>query len=531
MAFLAQWCFGQVTLTESFLPIIEINTLGGTIVDDPRIICEMGIIDNGPGQTNYVTDPYSWVGNISIEIRGSTSQQYPKKNYGFSTVDPSGLDYDVSLLNMPPENDWILYGPYPDKTLIRNVLTFDLYRKMGHYASRTAYCELTINGDYRGIYILMEKIKRDDARVAITKLDSSSTSGMALTGGYVFKVDKTTGTVVETFVSAYNPEVLFQYHDPGPDELDPAQKAYLQSYVADFENMLNGPNFNDPQTGYGTYIDKISFYDFFIMEELGRTVDGYRSSSFLFKDRDNIWDGLLQAGPIWDFNLSYGNADYCNANLTTGWQYEFDLVCPWFTSSVPFWWGKLLTDSSYVNGLQCRWQELREGPLHVDTLHNYIDSIALHLQDARIRNFQKWPIIGVYVNWNGFVGSTYQEDVDYLKWYLETRINWMDANLPGTCWPGMADVEQPIKEPSISKVWPNPFRDELYVGFTLEQSGTTFIQLSDMSGKIIMVEQLNMLSEGNYIKSLYWNQLNSGQYLLSIVHNGEIIDQHKLLKQ
>ena len=178
------------------------------------------------------------------------------------------------------------------------------------------------------------------------------------------------------------------------------------------------------------------------MEELGRTVDGYRSSSFLFKDRDDIWGGKLHAGPIWDFNLSYGNADYCEANLTTGWQYNFDMICSWFTSSVPFWWEKLLQDTSYCNGLQCRWQELRAGPLHIDTLHNFVDSVALHLEEPRIRNFQKWPIIGVYVNWNGYVGNTYQEDLDYFKWYLQERILWMDANLPGTCYPGLLGEEE-----------------------------------------------------------------------------------------
>jgi CotH kinase protein/Secretion system C-terminal sorting domain len=529
---LSSTSFGQVTLTESFLPIIEITTLPGEdILDDPRITCEMGIIDNGQGQTNFVGDPYSYLGFIEIEIRGSTSQQYPKKNYGFSTVNPSGLDIDISLLDMPPENDWILYGPYPDKTLLRNVLTFELYRRMGHYASRTEYCELTIDGDYKGLYVLMEKIKRDDARVAVTKLDSTSTTGIQLTGGYVFKVDKTTGTVVETFVSAYNPEVLFQYHDPGPDELDPLQKSYLQSYVSNFEDVLWGSNYNDTAIGYPKLIERISFFDFFIMQELGRTVDGYRSSSFLYKDRDDIWGGRLQAGPIWDFNLSYGNADYCDANLTTGWQYEFDLICPWFSTSIPFWWGKLLNDTTYANDLQCRWQNLRQGPLHIDSLNNWIDSVALYLEDARIRNFQEWPIIGVYVNWNGFVGTTYQEDVDYLKTYLENRMLWMDANLPGTCWPGTANLEEIHSDKILSRVWPNPIPDLTYIGFTLNKSGNTLIEITDMNGRLIKHLALGNLSIGNYIKEWESSEIQRGVYLISIMQAGNLIGQHKVVKQ
>ncbi|MFT4602377.1 MAG: hypothetical protein ACI857_002563 [Arenicella sp.] len=523
--------FSQVSLMDSELPILKLNTNSTPIVDDPRVTCEMEIIDNGPGQINNVNDPASFTGFITIEIRGSTSQQYPKKNYGFSTVDPMGNNMDVPLMDMPPENDWILYGPYPDKTLIRNVMTFNIFRQMGHYASNTRYCEMLIDGEYKGIYILMEKIKRDAGRVDVTPLDSLSISGIELTGGYVFKVDKTTGTTVETFASAYNPEVLFQYHDPGPDELHSVQKSYLQSYISDFEDVLDGPNFGDVNSGYHNLIDKESFFDFFIMEELGRTVDGYRSSSFLYKDRENIWGGKIHAGPIWDFNLSYGNADYCEADQVTGWQYEFDNICPWFTSSVPFWWGKLLTDSTYSNGLKCRWEYLRQGPLHVDSLHNFVDSVATKLEAARIRNFQQWPIIGVYVNWNGYVGSTYQEDVDYLKWYLENRIAWMDANLPGTCWPEMLSESQQISEIPQFRIWPNPAVDMINIGFTRTQSGLGKIELYSVDGRLIQVQDFTNLAEGNYLKQLDLSILESGQYLIRILQNEELIGSQKIVKQ
>ena len=162
--------YGQV-FTDSNLPIVVLSTENNQpIVDDPRIVAHMGIIDNGTGVRNYLTDPFTnYDGRIEIEIRGSTSQQYPKKGYGFETQDSLGNKIQVAVLGMPPENDWILYGPYPDKTLIRNVLTFDLARKMGHYAADTRYCELVLNGDYRGVYIMMERIKRDVNRVNIKK--------------------------------------------------------------------------------------------------------------------------------------------------------------------------------------------------------------------------------------------------------------------------------------------------------------------------------------------------------------------------
>ncbi|MFT5819971.1 MAG: hypothetical protein ACI8ZM_001196 [Crocinitomix sp.] len=525
--------FSQVTLTESNLPIVLITTLpGDTIRDDPRIVCHMGIIDNGTGIINNITDPLNdYDGNISIEIRGSTSQQYPKKSYGLETQTDLGENNNVSILGMPVENDWILYGPFPDKTCIRNMLTFYLSRAMGNYAPRAVYCELVINDDYRGLYMMMEKIKRDDDRVDIATLNDGDISGVDITGGYVIKVDKTTGSIADTWPSDYNEEVLFQYHDPAPDELLLVQKTYIQSVVSQFEDAIWGDDFADPELGYHALIDKVTFYDFFILQELGRTVDGYRSSSFLHKDRDDVWGGLLRAGPMWDFNLSYGNADYCDAETITGWQYEFDEVCgPWFSSSIPFWWEKMLEDDDYSDGLQCRWSTLREGPLHTDSINNFIDSVAIYIEEGRIRNFERWEIIGVYVNWNGFVGDTYEEDLNFLKSYIEQRSIWMDANVPGTCWPGLADQEAIEPPEKMSRAWPNPFAEFLFIGYTVRTAGDTRIQIHNINGQLVQEFNQGYLAPGNYIKKWEGITVPSGTYVYSIYVNDELLDRNKIVR-
>jgi hypothetical protein len=158
-----------VNFTSSDLPIIVI-TSDSTIVDDPKVEAKMGIIDNGPGQRNALTDPFNnYNGNIGIEIRGSASQSFPKKSYGLETHDASGADADISLLGMPAGSDWILSAVYADKSLMRNVLMYNLAREAGSYASRTRYCELVINGSYRGVYAFMEKLKRGADRINISK--------------------------------------------------------------------------------------------------------------------------------------------------------------------------------------------------------------------------------------------------------------------------------------------------------------------------------------------------------------------------
>jgi hypothetical protein len=174
----------QVNLTSSNLPIVKIITPPGQqINDNTRIVCDMGVIDN-PSGINLINDPLNnYNGKIAIEIRGSTSQQYPKKSYGFETQTALGANNNVALMGLPIENDWILNGPYPDKTLLRDALTYELSRNMGHYSSRFRFCELLINNQYLGVYLLFERIKRDNDRVDIATLDIDDLAGDSLTGG------------------------------------------------------------------------------------------------------------------------------------------------------------------------------------------------------------------------------------------------------------------------------------------------------------------------------------------------------------
>ena len=515
------------TFTDSNLPIVVITTQVGQPINDlTRVVCDMGVIDNGFGNQNLLTDPFNnYNGKIAIEIRGSTSQQYPKKSYGFETQDLLGANFNVPLMGLPIENDWILYGPYPDKTLIRDVLTYDLSQKMGHYASNWRHCELMIDNEYLGVYILIERIKRDNNRVDVAKLDFDDLAGDSLTGGYIVKIDKMTGEVGYSWPSNYNTEVLFQFHDPEFDQLDPIQSSYMETFIGDFEDAIWGPQFADPIVGYPNYIETTSFYVFFILQELGRTVDGYRSSSFMHKDKTSgAWNGKLVAGPMWDFNLSYGNADYCEANLTTGWQYNFDDICD-FTTAIPFWWEKLLQSSTYRNGLKCRWDELRQGAFHTDSVNYFIDSMANYLQDARIRNFQKWPIIGVYVNWNGFVGMTYQEDINFLKTYIEQRSVWIDNNLPGIC--DLSVKENPFV-PQYHKVWPNPMSEDGYIGFTLFNEGEVAFEMFDLTGRKVYSDNFGYKSKGEHAHSLPLSLLSEGNYIYSLKQSGIQIGTGKI---
>lgn len=511
-------------LTSSNLPIIVINTNGQTIVDDPKKTCDMGIIYNGPGVTNYLTDPFNhFFGKIAIEIRGSTSQQYPKKSYGLETRDSIGGNLNVALLGMPKDNDWILYGAYPDKSLMRNEFTYTAFGKMQPWSPRYVYCELVINNQYVGVYTLLEKIKIDDTRVDIATLDQDDNAGDSLTGGYIIKIDKTTGGSPNQWTSAFQSKLKFLYHAPQYDDMTAQQRTYIKAYVDTFEKRVYGANFQHPTLGYSPLIDQLSFVDFFLMEEFGRTVDGYRSSSFMYKDKDSK-GGKLSCGPLWDFNLSYGNADYCDAPDTTGWQYNFNAICPSYTILVPNWWNQLLQDTNYTSLVKCRWKQLRTGQFSDIKITQWVDSVANVLNAAQQRNFQKWPILGVYVNWNAYVGLTYADEVNYYKKWMKDRAKWMDNNLPGTCLAPLSVNNIADNKLEIT-IAPNPMNTHTVISFYGNKlEGIKKLYLFDITGRLL--RQLETASNSSFI--LERNQLPAGMYIIKITTENHQYASQKL---
>jgi hypothetical protein len=512
--------------TDSNLPIVIINTAGGAAIpNEPKLDATMGIINNGAGNRNYVTDPFNeYQGDIGIEIRGSSSSGFPKKQWGLETRDPSGQNVDVSIFNMAYDNDWVLYAPYSDKSLLRNVLTYKMGWDTERFAPRTQLCEVVLNGEYQGVYVFIEKIKRKDGKVGINSVETTENSGNEITGDYILKVDKFTAGGQLAWVSPFPPyagatsTVKFQMHSPSIDSITPQQLNYIQTKVTDFETALDGPNFSDPVLGFAPYIDMSSFIDFFLVNEFGKNVDGYRISSYFHKRRDSE-GGKIVAGPLWDFNLAFGNANYCAGGNTTGWELDFYLACGGDGFQNPFWWKKLTQDINYAHDLNCRWQELRLGAWHTDTLMAYIDSMAVYLDESQQRNFNKWQILGNYVWPNNFVGNTYAEEINYLKTWITNRAAWLDANMFGSC----TDLGIPSHYKDNVLVFPNPASNS--VNFQFENPVMKgVIELYQASGQLIQKQQL----AGTAAFTIDVSTLNSGVYYYKIVDETKRVETGKL---
>ena len=414
----------DVNYTESNLPIISINTFGENIPDEPRINAQMGIINNNSGTNNIEDDFNDYNGRITIEKRGNSSQEQEKPPYRFETIDDNGENNNVKLLGLPEENDWILYAPWSDKSLMRNVLIYSLSNDMGRYAPRSEFVELYLNNEYRGVYVLMEKIKRDKNRVAISSLDPNSNFGDNLTGGYILKFDwAETGDNNGGFFSLID-GMRYNYHYPKPDEISSEQESYIQSYINSYENIMNSNKYNSEQ-GYSKFIDIGSFVDFIILQEISRNVDAYGLSTYIYKDKESI-NNMLTAGPIWDFNHGFGNCDYYKAWETDGWNISYTYED---MDQRAFWWLKLWNDDNFKEMVKDRYKVLRRSILSTTNINTKVDQYVSELGNSVNKNFTKWPILGEYIWPNKEVFDTYQEEIIYLKSWINNRLTWMDSEL------------------------------------------------------------------------------------------------------
>jgi hypothetical protein len=515
--------------TDSVLPIVVITTQE-EIKDEPKINGTMGIIYNGAGMQNSLEDRFNnFNGKIRIELRGSSSQTFPKKQYAVELQDDKGNDLSASLIDLPEEEDWVLFAPYNDKSLMRDVVAYQLAASMSRYAPRTRFVELMLNGRYQGVYVLIEKIKRDKNRVDISRLNPHDDSGDQLTGGYIIKIDKATGSnnggwgsPFVTLESTSDQFIRYLFDYPDAKEITREQREYIQNFITEFETVMDGPDFADPQSGYHRYIDVLSFVDFMIMTELSKNVDGYRLSTFMHKDRDSR-GGKLVMGPVWDFNIAFGNVNYCTKSGAEDFVYDFNSVCPKDAYQVPFWWSRLLQDEYFTELLHTRWSALRAGPLHTEKILDHIDSISSLLNEGpQQRNFQRWPSLGVFIYPNAFVGITYDEEVEYLKNWIASRAEWLDGQ-----W--LRDLSGPIAGEINVSCYPNPLSDEFTLRYDVPGASKVRIEIYSTNGRMVYNNEVEHAAPGFHSDRISMSSAPDGMYILKL-QSGDHRITRKLVK-
>lgn len=362
----------------------------------------------------YITGQMSLVSNVAgvaavnggLQIRGrgnSTWDIHPKKPYRLKLTDKQ------SLLGMPSSKDWVLLANYSDKSLLRNAAAFDLGTRMGFpWSPRSAFVEVYLNDRYDGVYQLMENIKVTKDRVNIDELTAADVGADKITGGYLLEVDfREDGRTMHTSID--NLPIVFQ----SPEEPVPEQEDYIKGYINQFETVLHSSGFADPATGYAAYIDVDSFVRWYLVNEVFRNVDANMwSSCWMYKPRG----GKLVMGPLWDFDLAAGNANYADAFMTEGWHIR---AAPWFS--------RLFEDPAFAARVKLRWNEIKAGEL--PAMFASVTSSSVSLQQAQLNNFQRWPILEMYVWPNYRIPGSYTGEIDYLNTWLTARIAWMDRQM------------------------------------------------------------------------------------------------------
>ena len=408
--------------TDSNLPIVVIETdNGANIPDEPKVLGTMKIIWHQDGSRNYMTDIdnpefLNYDGRIGIELRGSSSQMFSKKPYGLETLqDDNVTNNNVSIFGMPEENDWILNSLAYDQTGMRDYLAYELSERIGQYASRRQYCEVVINGNYMGLYVLMEKIKPDKGRVNIEKMDQTCNNYPEVTGGYITKADKTNGDPVAWTMQGYGggwwggSSTDFIHHYPKPSDITNAQNNYIHSVFNDLASVANQHN-TSASSGIPSVIDIPSFVDFMMIAEFASNVDVYSFSTFFHKDRM----GKLRAGPVWDYNLAFGYDAFGNRSKYDVWQFNNS------DNNGPKFWKDLFDTDLFRCYMAKRWFELTEPgqPLNYDFVCNRIDEIDALITEAVARDNQRWNQM-----------NQHEQYVNNMKNWIQQRINWLNNNI------------------------------------------------------------------------------------------------------
>ncbi|NQU24907.1 MAG: CotH kinase family protein, partial [Candidatus Nealsonbacteria bacterium] len=399
------------------------NQTGTGIVQVPRQAAQMVLFDHVDGARTLL-DVSALDTRIGIRVRGAFSSSFEHPGYSVEAWDEYDAEQEISPLGMPEESDWVLYAPNRDHdvTLLDNTFIYELSNQVGHYAARTRFVEAFINedggalsmDDHVGVYVLVEKVKRDKNRIDFAPLSADGSEG-----GWMIDINRIAaqpvgGGTPQYFHTAgpnriqqtppnqpgqgddiprqYN--AFFNFASPDGYEINAQQRAAIENWFQEFEDALYGADFADPEIGYAKYLDADDFIDYFILHNLTKNGDGLLLSMWAYKDGP---DGKLKMGPPWDYDLGAYTED-----PTSSLKMHADRL----------WYGRLFQDPNFNQRYQDRWQELRRGPMATENLHAIVDAQAAEItgEVATRHGVSNWP-----------------GKLDTLKSWLQSRAEAIDA--------------------------------------------------------------------------------------------------------
>jgi spore coat protein CotH len=375
------------------LPIIYLQTDSFLPIDskDDYILGDTWI-DGGRGFDDFEESP------MKIRGRGNSTWQFPKKPFQMK------LDDKGEFLGMPNDKKWLFLAEYADKTMLRNKIAFEMgYISNLDWTPQARFAEVFINGEYNGTYNVTQKVEESDNRVALGDT------------GYLLELDQLERLDFDDvyFESTATDKFIVNIKEPSL-EYDSEEYSYIVNLIGDFESALFGANFTSESNGYRQYIDIDSFVDWFLISEITKNVDSMFFSSIYL---NVIPDERIKMGPLWDFDLAFGNVDYADSRYPEGWWVKYN---PWYE--------RLFQDPYFVAKIKERFEYFNNNQ---DLIINKIDSYSEQLKWAQEENDDKWQTMGVFVWPNPVVFDTYQEEVDSMKSWYSARMSWLESAIDG----------------------------------------------------------------------------------------------------
>lgn len=421
---------------QTHLPIIRIDTAGqkvpGTpIVENDKVVgfetalngetaitASFSVIDLQKGN-NRMTDKPTLSSLAKVSYRGNSSRFFDKKSYSIHLVLEDGTEKKKEIAGMAAHDEWVLNGPFLDRSLLRNYLALNVAGEIMEYAPNARYCELFVNGEYQGLYLIMESISKGDGRINIkTPEKNSSITDYIVLFDRVGKGDRQLNNY--TYYTYRSGISALDVRYPGLNQITEGRMGYIRQDISRLEKVLYSYDLIDEGKGYTQYIDLNAFAEYFIINEFFRNVDAGRFSTFYYKDAR----GKLKPC-VWDFNNG------CNNYIDYIWnEAGFSLInAPWFDA--------LIKDEEFVTAVVTKYKQLRRSVLSEGYLLNYIDETNRWLGDAVSRNYDVWGYVFDLSNYNGMNYLTpvernvtsHEQAVQQLKGFLVARGNWLDEHI------------------------------------------------------------------------------------------------------
>ena len=399
------------------LPTVSIHTYAGY---DPRDkVNEMpsNITITYDGGTRIQEHP------ITARGRGNASWGFPKKPWRIKFADGSHRMLKDSPQESPAKaKKWTLINNYGDKTLLRNCLAFEVSRRL--QSLYTPWCQpvdVIMNGEYKGCYQLCDQITIDKARVPITEMEPTDNEEPWITGGYLLEVDAYAHEESSWFTSNHGNPVTIKH--PSDDDITTQQHNYIKNYFNLMESAVFASNYTDPENGYRRYLDVESFLKHFITGEFSGNMDTYWST-YMYKDRE---EEQFHVSPCWDFDLAFDNDNRIYpVNGRSNWAYRDGSAAGNMRTFV----NRILGDDAATAQLRQLWQDNRkEGLLDEKSLVAYVDSMAGAIDASQRLNFIRWPILNSVVHQNVSALGSFEAEVNVLRNYIPTRLQWIDDYL------------------------------------------------------------------------------------------------------